>query len=411
MAHDPALVQQTLAHAQQALHEHDLSRATRYLQRLHNAGLADATSHQMLAIVAIELGLFEPARRHLEAARRLVPAPEARERFLVIRAWGAGFWADVLHTVHGLALAEASGRTPIVHWGLESRYRRSGVENAWPLYFEPVSPHTIATAEREGLSIFPPKWTRANLRALRVNKDDGDWSSLSGLYLINCGADVAVMDFFTELEDLAPWFAPGHPLAAADPEPALGLLYRRHVRLTRELTEELDRFEAQLIGRRPTIAMHYRTQGLPKITEAADRKGLGPERFAEAIDRYLAANRDAGIYLMTDFAPAVAYFRERYGDRVACREVTRVARVEDQSIEIHQQHDGVTLGREVVLDTFLAARCDAFIGDGASGVSQAVTRLKDWPNGTTTLFRPGQTALAGQIRRHGDPSPWWNPTS
>jgi hypothetical protein len=88
-----------------------------------------------------------------------------------------------------------------------------------------------------------------------------------------------------------------------------------------------------------------------------------------------------------------------------------VARVEDQSLEIHQQHDGVTLGREVVIDTFLAARCDAFIGDGASGVSQAVTRLKHWPEGTATLFRPGHAALAGQIRRHADPSPWWNPKS
>jgi hypothetical protein len=27
-----------------------------------------------------------------------------------------------------------------------------------------------------------------------------------------------------------------------------------------------------------------------------------------------------------------------------------------------------------------------------------------------TLLRAGQTALAGQIRRHADPSPWWNPT-
>lgn len=411
MADVTSLVQHTHANAQQALHEGDLPLATRLLQRLHTAGLADATSHQMLAIIAIGLGLLDPARRHMEAARRLMPAPGGHRRFLVIRAWGAGFWADVLHTIHGLALAEATGRSPIVHWGLESRYRRAGVDNAWPLYFEPVSPHTIEAAEQDGLSLFPPKWTKANLRALRVNKDDGEWSSFSGLYLISRPEDVAVLDFFTELEDLAPWFPPGHPLAAADPEPELGRLYRRHLRLTRELADELDRFEAQLIGRRPAIAMHYRTQGLPKITEAADRKGLGPERFAEAIDRYLESHPDAGVYLMTDFAPAVLYFRERYGDRVACRDVTRVARVEDQSLEIHQQHDGVTLGREVVLDTFLAARCDAFVGDGASGVSQAVIRLKDWPEGTTTLFRPGQAALTGQVRRHADPSPWWNPKS
>jgi protein O-GlcNAc transferase len=409
MTYDSRLIQETLARAQKALHEGDLSRANRLLQRLHAAGHGDAASHQMLAIIATDLGLFDHARRHMDEARRRAPGADGRPRTLVIRAWGAGFWADVLHTIHGLALAEATGRTPIVHWGRECRYRRAGIEEAWRLYFEPVSALSLADVERDGLSIFPPKWTRANLREIRVNKDEGEWSQLSGLYLVNRPEDVAVLDFFTELDDLAPWFAPGHPLADADPEPELGRLYRRHLRLVPGLGNELERLEATLIRRRPTIAMHFRTQGLPKVTEAADRKGLGPEPFVEAINRYLASHPEAGIYLTTDFAPAVLYLRAIYGDRVACREVTRIERIEDQSLEIHQQHDGVVLGREVVLDTFLAARCDAFIGDGASGVSHAVTRLKDWPEDAVTLLRPGQTALAGQIRRHGDPSPWWNP--
>ena len=409
MTYTPQLIQETLARAQKALHEGNLSGGNRLLQRLHAAGHASAASHQMLAIVAAELGFFDHAGRHMAEARRLAPAPEGRDRYLLIRAWGAGFWAEVLHTIHGLAMAEATGRIPVIHWGRECRYRRADVDDAWRLYFEPISPVAIAGIERDGLSIFPPKWTRTNLREIRVNKDQGEWSEFSGLYLLGRNEDVVVLDFFTELDDLAPWFAPGHPLAAADPEPELGRLYRRHLRLVPDLVEELARQEATQIRRRPTIAMHYRTQGLPKIMESADRKGLGPESFDAVIDRYLAATPDAGIYLMTDFAPAVLYYRERYGDRVACREVTRVERVEDQSIEIHQQYDGITLGREVVLDTFLAARCDAFVGDGASGVSQAVTRLKDWPAGTTTLFRPGQAALPGHYRRHGDPSPWWNP--
>ena len=411
MAYAPSLIRLTLADAQQALHEGDLSRANRLLQRLHAAGHADAASHQMLAIISLKLGFFDQARRHMEAARQLIQPSDRRERFLVIRAWGAGFWADVLHTIHGLALAEASGRTPIVHWGLECRYRRAGIENAWPLYFEPVSPHTIATAEVEGLSIFPPKWTGTNLRALRVNKDDGEWSSLSGLYLLNRPEHITVFDFFTELEDLAPWFAPGHPLAT-DTEAELGRLYRRHLRLTHDLEEELDRAEAAMIGRRPTIAIHYRTQSYQKImTETPDRKGLGPELFAKAVDRYLASHPDAGVYLTTDFTPAVIYFRERYRDRLSCREVTRVARVEEQSVELQQRHDGVTLAREVLIDTFLATRCDAFVGDSASGLSQAIAKLKDWLPESVTLFRPGYAAPAGQLRRYSDPSPWWNPTN
>ena len=147
-------------------------------------------------------------------------------RSLVIRAWGAGFWADVSHTVIGLAFAEASGRTPIIHWGRECRYRRGGIEDAWRLYFEPVSPHTIATAEQGGLSIFPPKWSKANLREIRVNKETGEWSSLSGLYLLKRDEDVAVYDFFTELDELVPWLPPEHPLVT-DFEAGFGQLYRQ----------------------------------------------------------------------------------------------------------------------------------------------------------------------------------------
>ncbi len=408
MTYDARLIEETMRRAGRALREGDHSRANRLLQRLHSAGHASAESHRMLATIGAELGLFDHAVRHADDARRLQPPPDGRERFLVIRAWGAGFWADVSHTVIGLAFAEASGRTPIIHWGRECRYRRAGIEDAWRLYFEPVSTHTIATAEQDGLSIFPPKWTKANLREIRVNKETGDWSSLSGLYLLKRDEDVAVFDFFTELDELVPWLAPDHPLVT-DFESGFGQLYRRYVRPTPQLSEDLARFEARLIKRRPTIAAHFRTQGPEKVSESSDGKAIGPESLAEPIDRYLAANADAGVYLMTDFAPAVAYFRERYGDRLACREVTRIKTSEERSLEIHPRYDGVMLGREVVLDTFLAVRCDAFVGDGASGVSWAVRLLKDWPEGAVTLLRKQPVDLARPIRNHADPSAWWNP--
>jgi hypothetical protein len=410
MTCDRKLIEETLGRAQEALHQGGLSRANLLLQRLHAAGHASAASHQMLAIVAVELGFFDHAERHIAASRRLAAPADARTRYLLIRAWGAGFAADVQHTIHGLVLAEAGGRVPVIHWGRECRYRRPGVVDAWRLYFEPVSDVTLADLRREGLSLFPPKWTAANLDALRVNKDEGEWSSMSGLFMLKRDEDVVVFDFYTELEDIAPWLAPGHPLAAADPEPELGRLYRRHLRLLPRLAAEVDRLEARLLKRRPMLAMHYRTQSLGKLTESANKQGLGPDVYVEAAERYLRAHPDAGIYLITDFAPAVAYFGQHFGERMTTREVMRVQRVEDQSIEFRTQHDGVVLGDEVLLDSFLAARCDAFIGDGASGVSIMVGRLKDWPAGGLTLFRPGNAALAGRVRRHMDPSPWWNPT-
>ncbi|MGB8078567.1 MAG: hypothetical protein WCF09_11900, partial [Gallionella sp.] len=36
------------------------------------------------------------------------------ERFLLIKAWGYGFWSDVSHVLGQLLLAEITGRTPVV---------------------------------------------------------------------------------------------------------------------------------------------------------------------------------------------------------------------------------------------------------------------------------------------------------
>lgn len=411
MTYDSRLIQETLHRAQDALHRGDLSRANRLLQHLHAAGHANAASHQILAVIATELGLFGPAERHIEAARSLTPPRGPKPRYMLIRAWGAGFWADVLHTVHGLAIAEEAGRIPAIHWGLECRYRRPGTDDAWRLYFEPVSTVTARDLGLGNRSYFPPKWNAANLKAQRVNKDSGDGGAMSGLFLLNRDEDVTVFDFFTEIEDFAPWLRPGNPLTAAHPEPGLGLLYRKYLRLKPDLVAEVDRLEREMLRGRPTIAVHYRTQGGPKIQESSDKQALVPDAFTATIDRFLADRGEGGVYLMTDFAPAVDFFRERYGDRLACRDVIRVARPEEQSVEIHLQHDGVALAHEVLLDTYLATRCTAFVGDGASGVSQAITRLKAWASGAVTLFRPGYMAAPGQVRRHSDPSPWWNPAS
>jgi hypothetical protein len=50
-------------------------------------------------------------------------------------------------------------------------------------------------------------------------------------------------------------------------------------------------------------------------------------------------------------------------------------------------NDGYRLGMEVLLDAVLAARADAFVGDGASNVSCSIAYLKKWPAGRLTLLR------------------------
>ncbi len=46
-------------------------------------------------------------------------------------------------------------------------------------------------------------------------------------------------------------------------------------------------------------------------------------------------------------------------------------------------------GIEVIKDTYLASKCDFFIGNGYSNVSYAVRRIRDWPEDHMILFLQG----------------------
>jgi hypothetical protein len=378
-----------LARADAALAAGDLSAANRLLRPLD----ASSAATSRLEEIGQRLGLDHPVTR---------PDPA----YHLIRAWGAGFWGDMMHVALQLALAESLGRTPMVYWGRESRYRRPGTANAWELYFEPVSAATLDDVLRPGLTYFPPKWTAANLRTPRLNKDSGEWSRLSGLYHLNRPENVTVADFYTEPDDIFPW---SKRWAGADPEAVAADIYRTRFRLKPYLAMMLDRLEGELFDSRPMLGVHYRAPAFVKMLEARDKDTVDVATYMVAIDHYLDAHPAAGIYLMTDYAPAEVAFAERYGDRLRRRPVTRLDDAAQQSLEYLTQLDGRTLAVEVILDVYLATRCDAFIGDGASGVSIAVRRLKEWPADQITLFRTPGAWPAGHVRQHSDPSPWWNP--
>ncbi|MDK9702056.1 MAG: hypothetical protein OEL20_02880 [Sulfuritalea sp.] len=79
--------------------------------------------------IASKLGLSNPN------------APRTRHQngFLLIRAWGAGFWSDVDHVLGQLLLAEITGRIPIVHWGAESLFGGTTDEDGFALYFKRIN--------------------------------------------------------------------------------------------------------------------------------------------------------------------------------------------------------------------------------------------------------------------------------
>jgi hypothetical protein len=319
----------------------------------------------------------------LRQAQAMQPQPAARERFLLIKAWGYGFWSDMDHVLGQLLLADITGRTPIVHWGANSLFGEPGAGNAFELFFEPVSCVSLQDLQRrEGLSFFPAKWQAANLAEENLNKFAGPGSRLTGLYALSRDEDVVVSDFHTKLNDLIPWIPEGHALQGMHRNQIYRQMVERHIRLRPELQQKIEAFwQARMQGQR-WLAVHVR--GSDKAAELRDLD-LVNAQYHQRIEALLRQQEGLRIFLLTDSEQFLQDYRGRYGDRVLSADCART----DSHVGVHYTgRSGRMLGEEVILDTFLAARCDFFLGNGASNVSTAVRHLKSWEADRFLLIGP-----------------------
>jgi protein O-GlcNAc transferase len=194
-----------------------------------------AIAFNLIGVIAAQLGLHDRAIAHFEMAlagtppflpakdnlqkirnaQARAPRPQVRtsQQFLLIKAWGYGFWSDVSHVLGCLLLAEITGRTPVTHWDRNSLFRDGSGQDAFRIYFEPLSPFTLDTVLAEGAaSFFPTKWSIANLREEHIAKWQGASSRMGGVYFLNRPETVAVSDFYIGVVDLLPWIPPTHTL-------------------------------------------------------------------------------------------------------------------------------------------------------------------------------------------------------
>ncbi len=302
------------------------------------------------------------------------------ERFLLIKAWGYGFWSDVSHVLGQLLLAEITGRIPVVHWGTNSLFGDGTTANAFEFYFEPISKIAAAGLQREDFDFWPPKWKHHNLQANEINKWGGPYSRIAGLYLLGRSERVVVSDFFTNVADLIPWIPEGHHLHGLSVDQVWLYLVRRYLHPKEEIMHAVESFYGKHLGSPDFMSVHMR--GSDKVKEAQNLQELN-RQYKQVIDRYLASHDFQHIFLMTDDSRLLDSFRQTYGSRI----ITTDCRRTDSAKGVH--HLGVSdrpqLGIEVMVDVYLAARARVFVGNGTSNPSLFVRYLKDWPDGTVNL--------------------------
>lgn len=355
-------------------------------RRLIRNGCRDPHPFHLLAASYLRLGRFDLAERTLgQYLATSTPAISRLERYLAIRPWAVGFWGEVHHVIVHCLLADILKRTPIVVWTADIRFGTPDTNNAWDLYFEPVAGVTMdVLADLDDWE--PNRWNYASLLYRRVNHIGGPRAGRSSIELIGKESQVAVADGYSDLAPILDLLPSDHPLFGATPNTVYRTLFDRHLRLKPFLKRRVTEISEGWL--RPMIAVHHRSPIDVKLHESLEGAHVNIERYFQEIDRMLEMIQGANIFLMTDSTELASEYRARYGNLLAFQ--TQAARISDPAeieVTFDLQLEGTRIAEEVILDVYLATRCQAFIGDGASAVSAAVLHLRDWPNDRLILTR------------------------
>ena len=369
-----------------------ISHAQYLLQKIGDKAASNPYLLNFWGLIAYQLGCRKDAISYFNLAKSQKPewpAPEEnlkklstlsktvsepnKEKFILIKSWGYGFWADISHVLGQLLIAEITSRTPIIHWGGNSLYSTDQSKNAFNLYFESISNKTIDDIQSEKLSYWPPKWNNQNLLIDNLNKLNGPFSKVSGLYFISRQEDVVVSDFWTPIFLILPWIPKNNPLYSLTIDEVFLYLLNKYLILKQEIQQKIGKYFAENLASNRFIAAHIR--GSDKGLETSNLDEIN-SLYKSIIDRELLKNNIDHLFLMTDDDQILHQFKRYYGNKLKYTQSTRTS----GSVGLHhiEQNDKYEIGVEIIIDTYLASKAHVFIGNATSNPSLIISCLKKW---------------------------------
>lgn len=293
-------------------------------------------------------------------------------RFLLIKAWGCGFWSDTQDVLTKLILAELTQREPIVYWGNNSLYSVSPEGNAFEEYFLPVSEYSVEDLLGKGFSIHPPFWNEEILlredpwKYTRYMRDVE--SSLKST------ENILVSDTHNYVEDLLPWIGEGHPLHGRNALAVYREAVDKYLRTRPDIVAEIEEFSGRNFTAGPILGIHLRASD--KIREVENLHAIN-SLYEKEINDFLKANPGGRLFLLTDSESYLSYYRRLYGEILCHTDCKRTASA-IKGVHLMPYEEKRRKGIEVLKDTYLAAKCDYFLGNPHSNVTKAVNWLKHW---------------------------------
>ena len=362
----------------------------------------------MLGMIASRVGLPQEARAFFKLARNSDPQNRTiinnirdlgnankirkvinnQKRFLLIKAWGQGFWSDFIHVAGCLLLAEITNRIPVTHWGENSLYKNDLSFDAFRNYFEPVSDFGIEDlAMIDGSSFFPKKWNKHNLKAENHEKFRAAGSSdAAALYLLNREETVVISDFYISVADIAPWLPSNHKMYKKNVDDIYRYVFDKFMRPRQEFINYADEFCDNFLKGSPFVSVHMR--GSDKGVEDPMLSVLNDQ----ILEEIKSINPSWPIFLMTDDENILASVKRLFGNRIITTNCQRTS--SSSGLHYLDTTNKIEAGYEVLRDTLIALRADKFIGNGRSNVSAAISFLRDWGAGGCILV--AETSLLVQ---------------
>lgn len=307
----------------------------------------------------------------------------AKDRFLLIKSWGCGFWSDVDHVMGQLLAAELTNRIPVIYWGPNSLYAKSFKTNAFELYFEPVSDYTIEDLTWSGYTYYPKIWNSKNIMVEDLDKIAWEGRNLGDM--MGSNASVVVSDVHYFVRPLINYIPKTHWAYGMTAHQIYRCLFDKYLKLKPDIEKEINDFYCEYMeGEGPLLGVHIR--GGDKIRELSSLSKFNKKYYKE-INMCVKQYNINKILLLTDCDDIIKIFKKRFGNMLIFTDCRR-SELNDTKNAAHLQayREKRRKGIEIIKDTYLAAKCDFFIGNGYSNVSYAVKRLKDWPEDHIKLF-------------------------
>ncbi len=341
----------------------------------------------------------------------------ASDRFLLIKAWSYILWADVDHVLNQLLIAELTDRIPIVYWPTYCLHNGFMHTNGFELYFEPVSNYTIFDVAKPEYTFYPPVWDQDNLLVDDPSRETWVYRNIGDM--LTCKANVLVGDVYFDLYNLIPFIKKGHAAYGMTVRQIYRYLFNKYIRIKPDIKVEIDGFyNSWLRDSTPILAVHickadekqaliknkgngqykYVSKSYRKKTDQPTEKGiktgwrqwnkktLQPNLpYHKEIKKYIDQYNIKKIFLLTNSEDILKEYRKKYGSMIVSTECRRFSEEDNEVFPVSpmvKRRQGI----EILKDTYLASKCEFFIGNDFSSLSQIVVNMKEWTDANVKLL-------------------------